>query len=111
MNALRLLIASTTLTCFALFPDISQSEDDLEVTMIVFDDISKIDDALADMQVPDMPGPADAQKADDDGGPYDDDDFADYDDFDGDDDLLDEDDFDEGEEIDDDIEDEEKPMT
>lgn len=109
MKELRLLIASMTLTCFALFPAVSHADDDLDVTMDVFDDLSKIDGMVADMQGPEMPDADDddGDHGSDDGGEHHGDDgFEDDDNFDNDDALdHDEDDFDEGEDIEDDIDD------
>ena len=49
MKSFRLLVASTVLTCFALFPVVSLADEDLDVTMDVIDNLSDIEGVILEM--------------------------------------------------------------
>ncbi len=111
MKQLRLFIASIALTCIATFPATSMANDDLDVTMDVFDDLAEVDDAITEMR-----GPEGIDEFEDDGGDgaAEDDEFLneDVDDsFESDDDFEEDDEnelgnegrFEDGEEVDDDV--------
>ena len=52
MKELKILLASMALTCSALFPAVSSANDELDVTMDIFEDLADIDDDIATMRGP-----------------------------------------------------------
>ena len=51
MKNLKLLIASMALTCFALFPAASLADEDLDVTMEVFDNLTDVEGVVLEMAI------------------------------------------------------------
>ena len=52
MKQLNLLMASLAVTCFALYPAASLADEELDVTIEVFDDLSEVDGDFTEMRGP-----------------------------------------------------------